>query len=154
MKKFLNLLLLFLIYINSFSWELIEQTDDFREKTGQYVISNKAKNNQGIFILTPENTILFATGEYIGIKQGKLTNYNVFIKVDNGKVKKIKGVVSERNLFAVGIIEPQPELIELMKKGKNLKIVVECWNGEKSFVEFDLKGFKNKFLEFQRKIKK
>ena len=145
MKKLL-LPLFLLIFITSFSWEVIEQVNEFREKTGSTILKQNSKNNKGIFIITKDPeikyTISLATGDYI-VGKGPLNNSNVKFKLDNNEIIELKGAVISGKMILFFDEKPKiPELIEKMKNSNNIKVVAENSNGSNSFAEYDINGLK------------
>ena len=151
MKKII-LALIFLISCSAFAagWKTIELKDEFKESTGQVRIMKMGKENKGAVYINKDKTgyeIGFMTLEYIGGK-GKYDESLLKIKIDNNSPITVQGYVwvNDKKIVSGAL---NSKLLELMKKGKTMKVVIEKYNSETIFLEFDLEGF----TEYLGKIK-
>lgn len=158
MKKKLLVITLFLTFFTSvFSWIVVDQVDEFKDKTGGVAIGQSSKNNKDLLIIVKDSgkySIMFITKEYIGGK-GKLRSSEVKLKLDSGKIITLNGTVDFSNPSIVIIssslyVTPQQEinnLIDEMKEHQNLKVVIENYKGGNTFTEFDITDLKSYILE-------
>lgn len=148
MKKII-LALIFLISCSVFAtgWKTIELEDEFKEPTGQVRILKMEKGNKGSVFIDKNKTgheIGFLTIEYIGGK-GKYDESLLKIKIDDNSPITVKGYVWVNNKKIVsGTLNTK--LLELMKNGKTMKVVIEKYNSETIFLEFNLEGL-SEYLE-------
>ena len=138
--KRLSLLFLLLLSFNSFAaWETIETVDEFREPTGQIRIAQDDSKRTSFIFIDKESfgyEIGFGCREYIGGEKSELK-----AKVDKNEPIIFEGKVWKDKYHVAG---PLPkELLEQMKAGITLKVLIEQYDGQKILLIFDLRGFQS-----------
>ena len=139
MKKFLCLLFI-LFSGNIFAWEVKEIVDEFREPTGKIrILQFDNKKTSYLFVEKDKEDLImgFITG-YIGGK-GENETSNIKIKIDKNAPVSSIGKVSKQGNRVVDFLTPK--LLEQMKKGKVMKVVIEKYNDDTIFLIFELNGF-------------
>lgn len=127
-------------------WNIIELVDDFKEKTGK--VSAVADTEEGWIRLDKngkEYSFYVYPGSYIGGK-GKYDTSKVKVKIDDNTALELQGYVtkdgkkveissdySNKDIF--------PKVIEQMKKGNKIKMVIEKFNGTTILQSTDLQNF-------------
>lgn len=148
MKKTI-LTLFFLISCNIFAtgWKIVKLEDEFKEPTGQIRILKMEKGNKGSFFIDKNKTgqeIGFITLEYIGGK-GEYDKSMLKIKIDGNPPVIVQGYVWTNGRMVSGTLNSK--LLELMKSGETMKVVIEKYNSETIYLEFDLEGFSEYFAK-------
>lgn len=151
MKKIL--LVFLLVFATSFSWEVIEQENEFKEKTGEVVIVKESKDkSMGFSVLKGKKGYSFAivSGKYIGGKGTSNTSL-IKIKLGDGEILKLNGIVPKGNAYVVIVVDSNENknVVEKMKKNKNMKIVVEKYDGSSLFGEFDITNLNNALMKIK-----
>lgn len=146
MKKTL-LALIFLISCNLFAtgWEVLELVDEFKEPTGKVRIVKIEKGSKGSFFVNKDKNgykIGFLSLEYIGGK-GKYDEALLKIKIDDKSPINVTGNVWTNGKIVSGTLNSK--LLELMKNGKIMKVVIEKYNSETIYLEFTLEEFSEYF---------
>lgn len=149
MKK-IFVLLFILIGCNIFAWESIETVDDFNEPTGEIrIIQYDTKGKSLVFIDKVDKgySISFYCDEFIG-GRGEYSKSTLKIKIDQEKPITLNGYVWPDNITVSTI--PPNNLIEKMKKGKVMKVVIEKYDSQTFLLQFNLGDFE----ENLKKVKK
>lgn len=154
LRKIFIVIVVILIRYLSFSWEIVEQTDEFDEPTGVFVLFKNSVDTKGdlsIFLIDNHIFLGIKTGKYIGgFGENRLAE--VKMKIDNDKIYNLYGYVPESNLGTVYVKDFQSELLEIIKKmtkGDSIKISVQSYNGKYYLNEFKLKNFNESMKELK-----
>lgn len=140
MKKVLMFLFSIFLFSTAYCWETREIVDEFRDGTGEVrILQFDDKGTSCLFVEKHKEDLIigFAT-EYIGGK-GKNGTSNIKIKIDNNDPVQGIGVVSKKGYIVIDFLTPK--LLEQMKKGKIIKVIIEKSNDDTIFLMFELKGF-------------
>lgn len=140
MKKILCFLFV-LISCNIFAWKTVEIVDEFKEPTGQVRIVLYDKTENSFVSIDKEKKGLeigFFSKEFIGGK-GKYDTSIMKIKIDDNNPISVTGEVWPNGRRVSATLPPK--LLELMKKGKVMKAVIQKYNDETILLVFDIEGF-------------
>lgn len=149
MKKII-LALIFLISCSAFAakWEVIEIKNEFKEPTGKIrIMKNEITNSKGAVFFDKDKNVYsigFLSLEYIGGK-GKYDESVLKIKIDGNDPVIMTGSVWTNGKMVSGTLNSK--LLELMKNGKIMKVVIQKYNSETIYLEFDLEGFSEYFAK-------
>lgn len=142
MKKII-LVLVILIYCDSFSWNEIELKDKFGSPVGLTRIYQKdSKNNGTVFIDKVKNRdymIAFLMKESVN-------NEPVLkIKIDENSSIYIKASIIFEGR---GVIIKLPSKLEKeMREGKIMEVVIDIYKKEKILLEFNIEGFEKALIK-------
>ncbi|MGL5593438.1 hypothetical protein [Cetobacterium sp.] len=151
MKK-LILSLMFLVSLVSMSnWKTIELVDDFKEPTGNVAIIGYSTKNDSFFKIEKYNDstlFIIRTDDFIGKKYKEYNN--VKFKIDGNNVISSRGLVLDSDSKMVIVSTDLDRInilniLEQMKHGEIMKIVIEKYNGSTLYFDYDLQGFKEIF---------
>lgn len=151
MKK---IILFLVVFVSSFSWEAIEQINEFKEKTGSVILGKSSKDNQSSFSIIKDKTGIYLaiiSNEYIGGK-GANNVAKVKIKLDSDEIVELNGIVPDSNNYLVFIINQNDKvnnLLQKMQKNNNMKVVIEKYNDRSSFTEFDITNLSDALLKLK-----
>lgn len=125
-------------------WETVELVDEFKEKTGTVSAYSLFVGRGFIRLDKYDNQYSFTitTGEYIGGK-GKYDESLVKIKIDKNKPISINGYVSKGGKQVY--VDISKVLIDQMKLGKRMKLVVTKYNDTTVFRDVSLDNFDKVF---------
>lgn len=147
MKKLILMLFLCLSCFSFGSWIIGGERDEFGDLSGeQFIFSIEKENMGGCRISKTDGKYLMAffSLDYIGGK-GKYDRSKVRIKIDNLEPKTFYGVVVAGGKIVGFNIDTN--MIELLKKGTELKVSIQKYDDTTILQKYSLSGFTKAFNE-------
>lgn len=147
MKKLILVLFLCLSCFSFGEWIIQKGTDEFGDLTGiQYIFSTEKREMGGCIISKAEYgekyLIALGSSDYIGDKN---KSARVRLKIDNLKSITFYGIVVTGKIVMFNV---DTKTIELLKKGTELKVSIQKYDGTTILQEYSLRNFAKVFNDF------
>lgn len=156
MKKLILMLFLCLSCFSFGEWDIFNLVDEFGDENGEKTLVSKSSDYNGFFKVEKSNDkyyVCIGSSEYIGGK-GQFNEAKVRIKVDNLSPVTFYGIVlpsSGGKVVAISFKNAEfTSLLNLLKEGNTMKIVIEKYNDAKILQTYDLTGFSKSFEKFDK----
>lgn len=149
MKKLILMLFLCLSCFSFGSWIIEGERDEFGDLRGEELVSLEKENMRGFCKISKSDgkyLMTFFSLDYIGGK-GKDNSSRIRIKIDNLEPKTFYGVLVEGGGGKLVEIKIDTKMIELLKKGTELKVSIQKYDDSTILQKYSLSGFTKAFNE-------